>query len=239
MYIKEKGIILKKKALNDNDNLYIIFTREYGKIGAIYFGIRKSVKKEKKSTDIFSYTEFVLKSRFNQNTYLLENIIQEATCVNNYFNIRNNIYSLNILTYISYLLDKILMDNKQEEEIFDRLLNMYDFLEKVDRKYLNNKIKMNILLVYYIIRTIDDLGIYNFDEIMSVNNVDDEYKNNIYKSLKFIFKYIKIKNITDDIEIELNKYRNEIRNLIEYLEKYLNVNLQVSIKYNNLIFVGE
>lgn len=239
MYIKEKGIILRKKALNDNDNLYIIFTRNYGKMGAIYFGIRKSKKNEKQSADIFSYSEFVFKSRLNQSTYLLENIIQETNCINNYFNIRNNIYSLSILTYISYLLDKILMDNKKEEEIYDRLLNMYEFIEKVDKKYLNSKSKMNILLAYYILRTVDDLGIYNLEELMSINDVNNEYKYSVYETLKFVFTYIKLSEIDENIEKEIEKYKGRVRELIDYLEKYLYVNLQVNVKYNNLIFVGE
>lgn len=214
-YLKIKGIILKKTVLNDNDILLTIFTREYGLMKIVYFGINKSTKKEKLSIDIFSYSEFVLKTKKNLENNTINTRMEEVSLIKDYRNLKQNIYSLNFLIYISYILINICFENKSEIEIYERLMKLLDFFSN---NMINSKNGMNMYIAFYLIRTIDDLGIYDMDEMEN----EKIYKEDIKKV------YDSIKN---------NKVEENFEYLVIKLEKYINKNLDTNIYYKKVIFI--
>lgn len=227
-YIKVEGIVLKKHILNDSDIILDIFTKEYGKLTAIYFGIKKSLKKEKISIDNLSYSEFILKSKKNLETGLMDNIVSESSVINNFSNIKKNIYKLFLCLYIVYVLNSVLVQNEIETKIYKRLLNTLNYIENLENDRINSKIKMDVLIAFYLIRLQDDLGIYSLEELIS--RVSTNKQNALKNSVKCVFKYIKKE--TSDTSCFNSKLT------IETLQNHINDSFNVYLDYNKIIFLA-
>ena len=94
IFLKNKGIIISKKDIEEADRYITVFMEDYGKVSTIVKGIRKSKRRDKTAADILSLTEFQF-YRKNDNI-----IISSFNSVKNYQNIKSDIDKINLAFYI-------------------------------------------------------------------------------------------------------------------------------------------
>ena len=83
--LKSKCLILKKKDLNEADLLAVVFSKDFGKISGVAYGIRKSKKRNLITLNPLNITEITF---HRKNGYYT---IVETELVKNFSNIMKNI----------------------------------------------------------------------------------------------------------------------------------------------------
>ena len=99
--IKTNCIILKKKEMREADLQVTLFSKEYGKIMATAYGIRKSKKRNIVSLNPLNKVEITL---LEKNGYY---VIKDVEIMKNFKNIPKSIEKLEISLYILDSIDKI------------------------------------------------------------------------------------------------------------------------------------
>ena len=225
MIINIDGIILNSKNYGDTSKIIDIFTKEYGVIGVIAKGC-KSLKSNLRSvTDKFTYATFTI---FYKKDKL--SILNEATIINNFSNIKKDIEKI---SYASFILDLTNQVYKQSSnsDLYDLLINALIRINDgfnpliitniVELKYLEflgvmpNLNSCSVCGSKVIITLSSDKGGYLCNKCRVNEPITDE------KVLKLIriYYYIDIKKISAfnvDIAI-VNKVNNFID---EYYDRY-------------------
>ena len=99
--IKTNCIVLKKKEMKEADLLVTLFSKEYGKIMATAYGIRKSRKRNVVSLNPLNEVEITLSQK--NNFY----VVQDVEILKNFKNILKNIEKLEISLDVLDRIDKI------------------------------------------------------------------------------------------------------------------------------------
>ena len=180
---KVKGLVLNKKDINDSDIYVTFFTQEYGKITAVAYGIRKSKKRSIISLSPLSLSEMTISRKGEY-----YNII-EMDLIKNYKNIIKNIEKLEISLYILSSVDKIFEIDFQENEFYDKLIEILDYIENIDKLKIGYKY---FTIIAFLRRIMFYEGIYDLEEIQKKLGED------LYQKLK---KILSLKN-RDDFEIK-------------------------------------
>lgn len=183
--LEDIAIILKKNDVNESNLSITLFTRQSGKINAICYGVRSANKKEKISLNPVSVCDIRLK-KTNDNYIIEKNNLNKV-----YISIFNNIYKMQICMYIVYSLNKILLYNISESNIFDKVIEIFEYIDK-------NSIDKNnfYFILYSYLRSISiELGIYR-------------YKNNIVDFKKEFIGLEKIISQYFEIELDYNNIIN-------------------------------
>ena len=113
--LKSKCLILKKKDLNEADLLTVVFSKDFGKISGVAYGIRKSKKRNLITLNPLNITEITF---HRKNGYYT---IVETELVRNFGNIMKNIEKLEISLYILDSVNKIYDINYENEDFFNKL----------------------------------------------------------------------------------------------------------------------
>ncbi|WP_067139836.1 DNA repair protein RecO [Oceanivirga salmonicida] len=168
--LKDEALVLKRKNVNESNVSISLFTKKYGKINAIAYGVRSTNKKEKISLNPISYIECELK-KTNDN-YILMNYNMKI----GYNKIYSNIDKLQMAMYVVYTLNKILTYSVVEHLLYDRVEKVLNYLENIDNSLLKSENFNDKFLNSYLKKVMLDIGIYD-------NSIN-------FKTLKNIEKYI-------------------------------------------------
>ncbi len=170
--LKDEAIVLKRKNVNDTNVSISLFTKKYGKINAIAYGVRSANKKEKISLNPISYIHCELK-KTNDN-YILSNYNMKK----GYNKIYSNIDKLQIALYVVYTLNKTLIYSVVENELYERVEKVLDYLEQIDKMKLKSKDYRNKFLISYLKKLMIDIGIYDSGiKLDTIKNIE-KYINN-------------------------------------------------------------
>ena len=124
MIIKVKGLVVKIKNISENDKYLTVLTEEYGKIIFRASGVRNFKSKNLTSTQLFAYSEFTLLKMPNFTR------MNEAQLIENFYDIRLNLNSLALATYIADVASVICVEGKDEDGILSLILNTLYVLSK-------------------------------------------------------------------------------------------------------------
>jgi len=120
-----ESIILKKENLREADQLFTVYTRDFGKLEILGKAIRKIQSKLRSGADIFylSKIEFIQGKRYKTLT--------DAILIDKFKNIRENLERLKIAYRISEVLDNLIKGQEVDEktwhllnEVFKKLNNL-------------------------------------------------------------------------------------------------------------------
>ena len=203
---KVEGLVLNKKDINDSDIYVTLFTQEYGKINAVAYGIRKSKKRSIISLSPLSLSEMTISKKGEY-----YNII-EMDLIKNYKNIIKNIEKLEISLYILSSVDKIFEIDFQESEFYDKLIEILDYIENIDKLKIGYKY---FTIIAFLRRLMFYEGIYDLEEIQK------KLGENLYQKLK---KILSLKNRDD-----FDSYISELKKIVIVFEKYINEYLQARL----------
>ena len=221
--IKTNCIVLKKKEMKEADLLVTLFSKEYGKIMATAYGIRKSKKRNIVSLNPLNEVEITLLQK--NNFY----VVKDVEILKNFKNILKSIEKLEISLYVLDSIDKIYYITDENGDFFDKLLEILSFIDILP--YMKRGYKYYVVLSF-LRRIMIEQGIYDIEEISLI--MKKEKKENLQK-YKEILKIVK--NSSDILEIQekLEDYTDFLRRMAIIFENFINRNLQVEIKIKKVI----
>ena len=221
--IKTNCIVLKKKEMKEADLLVTLFSKEYGKIMATAYGIRKSRKRNVVSLNPLNEVEITLSQK--NNFY----VVQDVEILKNFKNILKNIEKLEISLYVLDSIDKIYYITDENGDFFDKLLEILSFIDILP--YMKRGYKCYVVLSF-LRRIMIEQGIYDIEEISLI--MEKEKKENLQK-YKEILKIVRNSSDILDTQQKLEDYADFLRRMVIIFENFINKNLQVEIKIRKFI----
>ena len=221
--IKTNCIVLKKKEMKEADLLVTLFSKEYGKIMATAYGIRKSRKRNVVSLNPLNEVEITLSQK--NNFY----VVQDVEILKNFKNILKNINKLEISLYVLDSIDKIYYMTNENGDFFDKLLEILSFIDILP--YMKRGYKYYVVLSF-LRRIMIEQGIYDIEEISLI--MEKEKKENLQK-YKEILKIVRNSSDILDTQQKLEDYADFLRRMVIIFENFINKNLQVEIKIRKFI----
>ena len=221
--IKTNCIVLKKREMKEADLLVTLFSKEYGKIMATAYGIRKSKKRNIVSLNPLNEIEITLLQK--NNFY----IVRDVEILKNFKNILKSIEKLEISLYVLDSIDKIYYITDENGDFFDKLLEILEFINILP--YIKKGYKYYVILSF-LRRIMIEQGIYDIEEISLM--MEKEKKENL-KKYKDVLKIIKNSSGTSEIQEKLENYVDFLKSMVIIFENFINRNLQVEIKIKKFI----
>ncbi len=134
---KTKGIVIAKKDFREADQLFSVFSEDFGKIDILGRSIRKIKSKLRQGIDIFYFSqiEFVQGKVYKTLT--------DAAPIEKYKNIKKDLEKLKAGYLISEVADVLIGGQQKDDQIFELLK---ESLGRLNDDSLANK---NYILVYY------------------------------------------------------------------------------------------
>ena len=221
--IKTNCIVLKKKEMKEADLLVTLFSKEYGKIMATAYGIRKSKKRNIVSLNPLNEVEITLLQK--NNFY----VVKDVEIIKNFKNILKSIEKLEISLYVLDSIDKIYYITDENGDFFDKLLEILSFIDILP--YMKRGYKYYVVLSF-LRRIMIEQGIYDIEEISVM--MKKEKKENLQK-YKEILKIVKNSSDILEIQQQLENYTGFLKGMAIIFENFINRNLQVEIKIKKFI----
>ena len=221
--IKTNCIILKKKEMREADLQVTLFSKEYGKIMATAYGIRKSKKRNIVSLNPLNKVEITL---LEKNGYY---VIKDVEIMKNFKNIPKSIEKLEISLYILDSIDKIYYMTDENGNFFDKLVEILSFIDILS--YIKKGYKYYVVLSF-LRRIMIEHGIYDIEEIISI--LIKEKKEN-KKKYKEIMTILKANSDISEIQEKFESYTVFLKKMVIIFENFINKNLQVELKMKKFI----
>ena len=221
--IKTNCIILKKKEMREADLQVTLFSKEYGKIMATAYGIRKSKKRNIVSLNPLNKVEITL---LEKNGYY---VIKDVEIMKNFKNIPKSIEKLEISLYILDSIDKIYYMTDENGNFFDKLVEILSFIDILP--YIKKGYKYYVVLSF-LRRIMIEHGIYDIEEIISI--LIKEKKEN-KKKYKEIMTILKANSDISEIQEKFESYTVFLKKMVIIFENFINKNLQVELKVKKFI----
>ena len=221
--IKTSCIVLKKVEMREADLLVTLFSKDYGKIMATAYGIRKSKKRDVVSLNPLNKVEITL---MQKNNYY---IVKDIEITKNFKHILKNIGKLEISLYVLDSVDKIYYTTDENGDFFDKLVEILSFIDTLP--YLKKGYKYYILLSF-LRRIMIEQGIYDVNEIGLI--LEKEKLENI-KKYKEILKISKNNSEISKIQEKMEIYVDFLKKMVIIFEDFINSNLQTKIKLKKFV----
>ena len=137
IHYRAHGIILKKKPLGEADQLFTIYTKEFGKLKILGRSIRKSSSKLRSGMEVFYLSEV----EFIQGK--IHKTLTDAILIEKFQNLRTDLKRLKIAFAISDVLDNFVREAEPDKKI-------WNLLNEILRKLNNFSFVISHLsLIYY------------------------------------------------------------------------------------------
>ena len=221
--IKTNCIILKKKEMREADLQVTLFSKEYGKIMATAYGIRKSKKRNIVSLNPLNKVEITL---LEKNGYY---VIKDVEIMKNFKNISKSIEKLEISLYILDSIDKIYYMTDENGNFFDKLVEILSFIDILP--YIKKGYKYYVVLSF-LRRIMIEHGIYDIEEIISILIKEKKENKRKYKEIMTI---LKTNSDISEIQEKFESYTVFLKKMVIIFENFINKNLQVELKMKKFI----
>lgn len=117
MLITVKGLVIRETPVGDFDKMLSVLTAEHGKISVFARGAKKMKSPFFVSTQMFCYSEFVLR----KTTDIF--YISEGTLIEGFFDLRNTLEGSALASYIADVARDISTENTDESKLLRLMLN--------------------------------------------------------------------------------------------------------------------
>ena len=133
VHYRSQGFILKKEDKGEDDQLFTVFTKDFGKVEILGKAIRKVSSKLKSGAEIFylSEIEFIQGKAYKTLT--------DAIPIEKFGNLRKKLERLKIAYKISTILDKLIRGQEPDEKIWQLLIKTFERLNTLETKFLRSK----------------------------------------------------------------------------------------------------
>lgn len=118
------GLIIKKENLGEADQLFTIYTKDFGKLKILGRAIRKIVSKLRSGADIFNLSEI----EFIQGK--VYKTLTDTILLEKFGNTTKDLRKLKITYKVSESLDKFISGQEADEKTWNLILETYRILDK-------------------------------------------------------------------------------------------------------------
>lgn len=162
-YLKDVGLVLKKKKLLKDNQYVTILTRGNGKITLLGYGVRKLLSRRLAHLETGNYISFTF---YQKGDYF---ILSETEMTWGFSKIKKSETKLRFMFLLFFILDRIVPENQVETVIFEKTLQLLT--------QLNNRTRF----------TIADLSRYLKEILLIAGFIDKKQSDNIsFDSINFI-----------------------------------------------------
>ena len=128
LHYRTPGIILKKIDRGEADQLFTIYTKDFGKLEILGKAIRKISSKLRSGADIFylSEIEFIQGKAYKTLT--------DAILIDSFPNLRKNLERLSVAYKVSETLDSLVKGQEPDEKIWQLLIETFQWLNSLNLK---------------------------------------------------------------------------------------------------------
>jgi len=148
IHYRSQGIVLKKENQGEAEQLFTIYTKDFGKLEILGKAIRKISSKLRAGIDIFYLSEIEF---IQGKTY---KTLTDAILIENFKNIRKDLKKLNIASKISEVLDNLVKGQEPDQKIWQLLKETFRELDKLE---IGNW-KLKIIYYYFFWKLFSILG---------------------------------------------------------------------------------
>lgn len=216
IFLKGNGLVIAKKEIEEADRYITVFMEDFGKVSTLIKGIRKSKRRDKVAVDLISLTNFTFYQKGNSI------ITSDFSGIENYEKIKADYDKLNIVLYLLYFINNILIENNRNRKLYNLLLKSLNSLNK------DNELRKDLLLVvYFLYEVLKEEGL-----IPEVEDISLFFMEQNQKKISLAEQKILIKLYTNNIKeiIDNENYRIEdIKKVIVILETFINSNLSLNL----------
>ena len=209
--IKVTGIIIKEEDYKEYDKLLTILTKEYGKIKAYAFGIRRHNSKSIGKARLFTFANFDLK--VIKDSYQLDNI----SLIESFEELSNDYNNYCYASYFLELADYFEYENVESDKMIDLIYWTFKAL-------ILNKVPNNLIRRIYELKILKYQGIYKDSINLSTNNETLIYtwdfiiKTEPSKLYSFKLKDNIYKLFDDEMKIEMRNNVSKKMKTLEFLK---------------------
>lgn len=131
------GIILKKRERGEADQIFTVYTKDFGKLEILGKGIRKITSKLRPGIDTFYFSEleFIQGKRYKTLT--------DASLIDRFEHTRQDLKRLAIAFKVVNVIDRLIQKQDPDQKTWSLFKEFFDKLNKLDSKI------SNIGLIYY------------------------------------------------------------------------------------------
>ena len=148
VHYRTKGIILKKVDRSEADQLFTLYTEDFGKLDVLGKAIRKISSKLRSGMDTFYLSEI----DFIQGK--VYKTLTDAVLIERFENVRKDLKKLIIAAKISAALDGLVHDQEPDKRIWKLLLRVFKKLNRADFETKN----LNLIYHYFFWNLLSILG---------------------------------------------------------------------------------
>jgi DNA repair protein RecO (recombination protein O) len=149
VHYRTQAFILNKTDWNEADQIFTVYTEEFGKIKVAAKAIRKIKSKLRSGMDLFYLSEIEF---IQGKTY---KTLTDALVIDKFENIRENLEKLEVVSQIAEALDGLVHEQEQDKEIWNLLNEAFD-------KLCDGPAHHNLIYHYFLWNLFSLLG-YQFD----------------------------------------------------------------------------
>lgn len=118
------AIVLRRMNFGETDRIVTLYSREYGKLGAIAKGARKGLSRFAAATELLAY------GRYQLATGRTLDVLSQVEIKESFPSIHTNLSKVAHATYLAELVDKMLEERDPNPNIFDLLLSTLYLMER-------------------------------------------------------------------------------------------------------------
>ena len=176
IHYRTLGLILKKENRGDANQLFTIYTKDFGKLEILGRATRKISSKLRAGAEIFYLSEIEF---IQGKTY---KTLTDSVLIEKFVNIKNDLKRLKVAYKISGILDDLVKDREPDEKIWHLLKEVFKKLNKLEI----TGTKLEFLYYYFFWNLISLLG---YQPELRANSVcEKQIDTDLAKILKIIIK---------------------------------------------------
>ncbi len=152
VHYRTLGFVLTKEDVREADQVFSVFTKDFGKIKILGRAIRKTKSKLRSGIDLFYLSEIEFIQGKNYKT------LTDASAIEKHKNIRKDLEIMETARKISKTADILIKGEEKDERIFNLLIEIFTGLNLISPVYQ----KYNLLYHYFFWTLVSFLG-YQMD----------------------------------------------------------------------------
>lgn len=162
-HYRTKGFVLKKQDIGEADQVFSIFTWDFGRVEVLAKSIRKITSKLRSGIDLFylSEIEFVQGKAYK--------ILTDAVLIDKFPNLRQNLKGLAFAYKVAEIFDKLITGQEKDAKIWQLFNELFDKLNNLQPPTLN----LQPLYRYFLWQLLIILG-YDPEYISETSNISFE-----------------------------------------------------------------
>ena len=154
-HYRTQGFILKKNDLREADQVFVVYTKDFGKLKILGKAIRKIKSKLRAGIDLFYLSEIEFIQGKNHKT------LTDTIVIEKFKNLKSSLEKLEIALKIADAADNLIKGEEQDQGIWDLLNEVFEKLEIENSLKIGN-CKLKIIYYYFLWNLLTILG-YQID----------------------------------------------------------------------------